>query len=653
MKKAFSTLLVCTAAVMISYAQKAPQPQYLQPFGKIDKADLEMKSCDFEKDANAMVLFDKGNIYYGTDLVLNIEHHKRVKIFNDNGKNEANIRIEYISSNHAEFITNFQAQTINIGPNGQVEIIKLDKKTLYTENVDKSRSAYVFTFPNVKPGSVIEYKYTLNSHIYYYLPEWSFQSSLPERYNELTTEIPDLFYFKLQSNVRDPFTVNKTGVGNLGSYGTEITTRGMANVHSVPDEPYMRSIADNVQNISYQLVSVKPISGFTSTFSNTWEKVGTELGEDEDFGLQFKRKLANEEAIISRAKSMKKDDDKIAYIFNEVKNSMKWDGVDRWYTNDGTVKAWEKKTGNSAEVNLILFHLLKQAGVKAYAMVNSTRSHGSVNPGFSSLYQFNRASVYIPVDSSNYYLLDATSKYNAYNEIPADLLNTTGFYIDKETKAFNIVFIAKNKPVFQTVYINASIMPDARLDGTLQLTSSSYNRLKAIKRYKNDGEQKYLDFLKNSDNTIKLSALKLENMDVDSLPLIQAVTFKQELTGSDGNFIYFAPSVFAPLRNNPFISENRFSDVDFGYLDNFALTGNYKLPAGYKTETLPKNITMEMPDKSITFRRIFAEQDGNITVRYTVSYKKTIFFKESYDDLRDFYKKLGEMLNEQIVLKKS
>ncbi len=37
-------------------AQKAPG---VQPYGRVDQADLEMKDCDFEKGANAMVLFDK------------------------------------------------------------------------------------------------------------------------------------------------------------------------------------------------------------------------------------------------------------------------------------------------------------------------------------------------------------------------------------------------------------------------------------------------------------------------------------------------------------------------------------------------------------------------------------------------------------------
>ncbi len=60
-----------------------------------------------------------------------------------------------------------------------------------------------------------------------------------------------------------------------------------------------------------------------------------------------------------------------------------------------------------------------------------------------------------------------------------------------------------------------------------------------------------------------------------------------------------------------------------------------------------------MPDKSITFKRIVAEQDGDILVHYTIDYKRSLFLKDEYPSIHDFYKKMYEMLNEQIVLKKS
>jgi len=60
-----------------------------------------------------------------------------------------------------------------------------------------------------------------------------------------------------------------------------------------------------------------------------------------------------------------------------------------------------------------------------------------------------------------------------------------------------------------------------------------------------------------------------------------------------------------------------------------------------------------IPDKSIVFKRIVAEQDGSLMIRLNVDFKQSMYFKENYPEFHEFYKKMYEMLNEQIVLKKS
>lgn len=660
MSKIF-TLVILVAFTLAAKAQTPPSiaPE-TQPFGTIDKEDLEMKACDFEKDANAMYLFEKGSAYYDAAFVLTEEYHKRIKIFNDNAKDEANIRIEYYGGDHAESITGLQAQTINL-VDGKIEITKLDKKLLYIQHVDKNRDVMVFTMPNVKAGSVIEYKYRWTTSAFYNLPDWYFQEKIPVRYSELNTEIPEMLYFKPQVHTRGPYfkDITSNGAANTGggadavTYTTQKELRAMANVPSLPDEPYMSSDKDNLECIIFQLTSVRPLGGFISTFADTWPKIGGILADDDDFGSQLKRKLNNEEEIISKATALKTDDEKIAYVFNAVKNAMKWNESDRWYTNDGTSKAWENKTGNSTEINLILYHLLKKSGLNAYPMVVSTREHGKVNPYYPSLYQFNRAVVYIPVDSTKNYVLDATGKYNSYNETPAYLLNSSGLYIDKSKNTYDILFLQKTEPVRQVVLINAEIKPDGKMNGTAQITSFSYNRINAVKKYKTDGEKKYTDYLRDDDNNLKISSIKFENMEVDTLPLTQNIDFNLDLTGSDDNYIYFSPNLFTSLHSNPFLSENRFTDIDFGYRNNYTINGIYKIPAGYKIDAMPKSISMSMPDKSITFKRMVAEQDGSIVIRYSIDYKKSMYFKENYPEFHEFFKKMHEMLNEQVVMKKS
>lgn len=662
MNKLFAIAIISTfflSAKAQTPAATPPAPT-TEAFGVVSKEDLALAACDFEKDANAMVLFNKADLYYDDSFMLNGEYHKRIKIFNDKAKDAANIHLEFYNGSSSESIFGIQAQTINL-VDGKVEITKLDKKTLFLQHIDKNRSEWVFTMPNVKAGSIIEYKYKWTSPAFWEFPTWYFQEKLPTRYSEMTSRIPEMLYFKKQVRTWTPFSKRKSttesrslgGSGEAATYLNEIEVFGISNIPSLPVEPYMPSDADNVQSAVYELTSVRPLGGFVSTYAGTWPKVGGILADDDDFGGQLKRKLNNEETIINKASALKTVDQKIAYVFNAVRNDMKWNGADRWYTNDGTYRAWENKAGNSAEINLILYHLLKKSGVNAYPMVVSTRDHGKVNPYNPALYQFNRAVVYVPVDSTQNYVLDATDKYNVYNETPSELLNSSGFYIDKASDTYDIVYLQKQAPVREVALIQAEIKPDGKITGVSQLNSFSYNKIADVKKYKTDGEKKYIDYLREDDNNLKISSIKFENMEVDSLPLVQNINFDLALSSADDNYIYFNPNLFTSLHVNPFLSPDRTTNIDFGYRRDYLISGMYKEPAGYKVDVLPKSVSMTMPDKSIAFKRIVAEQDGEIIVRYTIEFKKRLYFKEDYPEFFDFFKKMTEMMNEQVVFKKS
>ena len=631
MNKHFILFLFCG----LFFFAKAQKPIKTDPYGKVNQADLEMKVCDFEKDANAEILFDKGNLHPGDATGLVMERHTRIKIFNDFGKEAANVHIEVNGEVSPMFINDLEAETINFEA-GKIEITKLDRKLVYIQKADKYRSTIVFALPNAKAGSIIEYKYKLQRGY----GDWYFQSYLPVRYSEIQMDLPVSDanqQFKLVPHVKQPYVVN---IGKADDYNQ---IKALADVHSLPNESYMGAIRDNLQRIEFL---------YSLTFIGTWEKIGKLLVNASDVGIEFTRNLTGEGAIINQAKNLKSNDEKIALIFDTVKNRMKWDETYRFFTKDGTVRAWDKKIGNSAEINIILFHLLKKAGINAYPMIVSTKKNGKINPYYPNAFLFNSLVVYIPVDTTKNYVLDATNKYNLYNNIPTDELNTYGFNLDESNKAYTTIFLENTEPTIQSVFLNAEIKAGGKMDGIAEITSFNYNKSNGIKKYKTDGEEKYINYLRNDDNNVKISAFKLENMDVDSLPLSQKFNFKLELNGSDENYIFFNTGLFNLMGPNPFMKEERSSDIDFGYRDNYLINGIYKTPSGYKAETLPKNMTIVMPDQSITFKRTIVQQDGTISARYVLNHKKTLYFRENYPDMRIFYKQLYELLNEQIVLKK-
>ncbi|MFB9841950.1 DUF3857 domain-containing protein [Mucilaginibacter ginsenosidivorans] len=634
MRKYF-TLLIFMSVAIGANAQ-------IRLFGIIDSADLRLSSCSFEKDANAEVLFDKARVYFSALGALTMERHKRVKIFNEKGKEYGNVKIEYDNMYGVDNILDIQAETINL-ENGKIVKDKLDPKLIYAQHTDKNKDAIIISFPNIKPGSVIEYKYTLMRNIASNFPAWHFQTDIPTRYSEFNVLFSSRLQFKAFTRRNQPFAQDTLVTGG------HIWTA--EDLPSVKDEAYARAEGDGMQSVALLLTSVQTFDGTTIDLSDTWEKAGKKLATAKDYYKELDQHLGGEDTLIKRALALKNDDEKIAYLFNSVKSIMSWNGFQNWASRDGIRNAWKKRVGNSAEVNAVLYHLLKKSGVKAYPMLVSTRENGLIQPDFVDIFQINNLVAYVPVDSNRYYVLDATNKYNVYNQVPYEFLNSYGLCLNRDADKYEMVYMENKTPSKDVIIIVADINPDAKMKGTGQIASYGYRRTQDLELYKTLGDQKFNEYLTGRDNNVKITNLKLSNMQADTLPFEQNFDFSYDLNNSD-NYLFFTPNIFTPLHDNPFLSESRTSPIDFGFGSSHVISGRYKLPPGYAVESLPKSVNIVMADKSIKFRRSLENQDGYISLHYEVNIKRTKFLKTEYPDLHEFFKKMYEMLNEQIVLKK-
>lgn len=617
-------------------AQTSTSPvKYDQPYGVIDTADLAMQQCDFEKDANAEVLIDKGDESFNDYLDIVFVIHKRIKIFNHNGKGKADIQLPFVDR-----ITDMRAETINLDGK-TITYTPVDVNLFYKQKVTSKEKMLTFTFPNVKPGSVIEmeYKWKMNGEI---LPFWFFQEDIPTRYSEINITFAGYSPYSVQLNNRQPFEKESLVAldGKDYSRGKKYTYV-MANVPSFKTEPYMAQESNVRQKLRLKY------------HADYWSRVYMELKEDPDFGGQLDHKLADEDAIVAKMNLIKDKDARADSIFSFVQKKMKWNGVNVWYTYDGIKRAWSKKTGNSTEINLILYRLLTQANIEASPMMVSTPDYGPVDPDYARVGEFNKTVVYMPVDSTHFYVLDASDKHNVYNVIPYDVLSNYGFKIDPRFLKFNLFRVSSSRPSRQAVYIKADIQPTGKMSGEANITNDTYSRSATTELYKTLGEKKYTDYLRNDDNNLKISSLKLDTTSQDSLPMLQTFHFDLDLTASDENYIYFNPNLFTSFGKNPFLNKDRVSDVDFIFENTYVISGDYTIPKGYKIDVLPQSRVIMIEDKSISFRRIIGEQDGHILVHYVISRKKSYYTQDEYQALYSFYKEMFRMMSEQIVFKKS
>src|SRR5437773_6662317 len=165
-------LTLCLLVAISLSGQKLLSQSSLPQFGVYSAEELNMKDCSFEKNAEAVLLLDEAYTDYDDNYPMITTRRIRIKILNERGLDRANISIRFYSKDDYQFIRNIEGITYT-----DEGTYTLNNKNIYTDK-GPLYSKMKFAMPNVKPGSIIEYKYEMLQKNYD-LDEWSFQSDIP------------------------------------------------------------------------------------------------------------------------------------------------------------------------------------------------------------------------------------------------------------------------------------------------------------------------------------------------------------------------------------------------------------------------------------------------------------------------------------------
>lgn len=634
-----------TAFILLLIALYLPiqAQENLPAYGKIDKADLEMRDCSFDPGAEALILLDIGEIEFNyinsVGWVSESKYRVRIKILKEKAVSRAAIKLSYYSKNGREDISNISGISYNLDASGNVQETKLESGDIYEKTIDKDYSETSFALPNVKVGTVFEYKYKRTVKSYSNIPSWYFQQDIPSSYSAYNVIIPEYFQFTLLVTKRQEMEKKPSTGINEGTWYI------MRNIKGLKDEPYSSGRVDYVQRIDFQLSSINAPNYFEE-IRTTWPKIIEELQKDEDFGLALKKNLKGIDDIITTAMSKPSTAERIRAVYNYVQSNMRWNGHYGYYSFTGIKEAWDKKNGSIADINFILINILKEAGIPAKPLLVSNKDHGMVSPLYPFLKSFNAVLAYVK-DGDVEYIMNAADKYNPYNLVPYDVINTNALVVDKSVEVVSA--IKGDDKYINNIFFTCSVEPDGKISGHANLKSSGYARNIRMSTFKKDKLKEMIE--DNEGITIKVDSLTVNNEENELLPLEQLVEFSGNIQ-EGGGYSFLPCNLFTGLGKNPFIQENRVMAIDFSFPKNYVITGTYYLPDEYSVNELPKNTRLIMPDTSIVLTRKI-QQDGNIiSCRLTIDMLYADYSVEGYPYIKEFFKKMYALLNERIALKK-
>ncbi|MFH6934522.1 DUF3857 domain-containing protein [Flavobacterium sp. FlaQc-30] len=646
--------------------------------GKVSIAELEQKVHPKDSSAAAAVLYTRGKTrieYDENDGFINLtDVETRIKIYKKEGYNWANKGVWYYNtSNLPEKVSFTDAYTYNL-IDGKVEKVKLKSEGIFDEVVDKFRGRKKITMPNVKEGSVVEFRYTIRSPRDNTIREWDFQAAIPINYSEFITYIPQYYVFNSRqkgyvfpkiTSIKNSKSIvfrNKerslsggTGVAST-SFSTskldysEIQTTYLAvDFPAIKEEAYVNNIDNYVSSIQHELSMTNFPNSPMKTYSTDWNSVVTTIYNYDDFGPELNKTGYFEEDLKTLLGDKKNADEKIIAILNHVKSNVKWNNYTGYTCDNGVRKAYKEKTGNIADINLMLTAMLRYAGLTANPVLVSTRSNGISFFPNRNAFDYVIAAVETP---NGNVLLDASDKFSTPNVLPLRTLNWLGRLIRKDGSSEEVDLMPK-KASNDIVFINYSIDPEGKVTGKTRRQCTDYNAMITRKNIFSLKEEEYLEKLENENNKIEVSDYSKTNEKDLLMPITESYSFAgNNLCEVIGGKIYVSPMLFFTNEKNPFKQEVREYPVDFGYpfLDKYNII--IRIPEGFAVETLPKPAIINMEDNLGSFKFNIASDGSTLQLNIQHQINEAIVSTDQYDMLKEYYKGMIAKETEKIVLKR-
>mgnify|MGYP003350259558 FL=1 len=150
---------------------------------------------------------------------------------------------------------------------------------------------------------------------------------------------------------------------------------------------------------------------------------------------------------------------------------------------------------------------------------------------------------------------------------------------------------------------------------------------------------------------VKVDHVEVDGAQGDSSILQTRIGFHGELT-STGGYIPVRYDLFSEMDQNPFTSELRMSDINFGSRRSFTLNADHDLDPSWMVETMPKNLKLVSPDQSMTLTRLVRQDGQNLSIVLKFECTRTRYLAAEYDEVRGFYRKMVEVFSEPVMLKK-
>jgi hypothetical protein len=289
--------------------------------------------------------------------------------------------------------------------------------------------------------------------------------------------------------------------------------------------------------------------------------------------------------------------------------------------------------------------MLKLAGVKAWPVLVSTRSHGQVPPDVFRIDKFNHLLVFAEVEQGGIYL-DASSAYCRYGMLPAQCRTDCGLLIDSDKSTLVKVMAAEPVSV-RADLTNMKLDQDGNAVCSLTSVFTGYLAIEYGSNYERSDPEEFIkeQYLDNPSFEYTLESYSCE-MDSLGRLIVKAVLNLPHTASILSD--HLSTQVYQPmLGRNPFVRERRQFPVDFNYPQTYENLVQIYPPPGFAIKTLPEPTQLSVD--GLTYTRVPQPIEGGVSWDCKIEIARPRFEANEYPLIRDFFNKVALRSQEEIL----
>jgi len=649
MRKLLLLLLIICSKITVN-----AQDEFKQ-YGKVGLEAIDYKFCPYDKTAEAVVLSDLGESHFeqtANSFEVVYERVTRIKIFNQAGIKWATVEIPfYREGDIYEKVEDIEACTYNF-QDGMLSKTNLDLANCHVEKVNESWNQTKFAMPNVKPGSIIEYKYQIRSEYVFNLRDWEFQWKIPVLSSKYVVKMIPFYQYSwlLQGATKfdsQTSTVDQGIEQNYGrvKYHEVISEYAMNNLPAFKDEEFITTSDDYIIKLDFQLSKVIQTTGTSENVMTTWPELVNELLKHESFGGYIKK--SSEVAIKQidlKGFTSKAPQERFDSVMTFLKNNFSWNKTNSKYASKSAKTFMKDKYGNAADINLFAIGLLNAVGIEAVPVIVSTRKNGRIKYDYPFSHFFNYVIILANIAGKNT-LTDATEPQAANDQISINCMNDRGLIIKKDQVNWIGLQSLLASKKFSKIAINIS---NSTQTANIETSEADLDALKSRKEFGSD-----LNVLKKSliDKGYNLSDSSLSI--ISSLPGMpyqlkyKTVNTPEIINGK----IYVSPFLNEMIKENPMKQLTRTYPIDMTYPIKRSYYSEINFPNGYKVDFVPEKIKIDNDLFAMDYNAVV--DDNKVVASYSYYFKLPVYKAVDYEKIKYYFNEIIKKGNEKVSFVKN